>query len=43
MSRRYTVLARVLTRDTELYRQPLSEGEKVLLLYASGNCDERVR
>ena len=35
-------LARVLTRDTELYGQPLSEGEKVLLLYASGNRDERV-
>jgi cytochrome P450 len=34
-------LARVLTRDTELYDQPLSEGDKVLLLYASGNRDER--
>ena len=35
-------LARVLTRDTELYGQQLSEGEKVLLLYAAGNRDERV-
>ena len=35
-------LARVLTRDTELYGQRLSEGDKVLLLYASGNRDERV-
>jgi cytochrome P450 len=35
-------LARVLTRDIELYGQPLHEGEKVLLLYASGNRDERV-
>jgi cytochrome P450 len=35
-------LARVLTRDTELHGQQLSEGDKVLLLYASGNRDERV-
>lgn len=35
-------LARVLTRDAELYGQPLSEGDKVLLLYASGNRDEQV-
>jgi cytochrome P450 len=35
-------LARVLTRDVELYGQQLSEGDKVLLLYASGNRDERV-
>ena len=35
-------LARVLTRDTELYETPLSEGDKVLLLYAAGNRDERV-
>jgi cytochrome P450 len=35
-------LARVLTRDTELYGQKLHEGEKVLLLYASGNRDDRV-
>jgi cytochrome P450 len=35
-------LARVLTRDTELYGQQLHEGEKVLLLYAAGNRDERV-
>ena len=34
-------LARVLTRDTELYDQRLAEGDKVLLLYASGNRDER--
>ena len=34
-------LARVLTRDTELYGQQLSEGDKVLLLYAAGNRDER--
>lgn len=35
-------LARVLTRDAELHGQKLAEGEKVLLLYASGNRDERV-
>ena len=35
-------LARVLTRSTELYGQPLAEGDKVLLLYAAGNRDERV-
>jgi cytochrome P450 len=35
-------LARVLTRDTELHGQTLREGEKVLLLYASGNRDEQV-
>ncbi|MEZ4332506.1 MAG: cytochrome P450 [Myxococcota bacterium] len=35
-------LARVLTRDVELHGQRLREGEKVLLLYASANRDERV-
>lgn len=35
-------LARVLTRDVDLYGQTLEAGEKVLLLYASGNRDERI-
>jgi cytochrome P450 len=35
-------LARVLTRDVELHGQRLEAGEKILLLYASGNRDERV-
>jgi len=35
-------LARVLTRDAELHGQRLAAGEKVLLLFASGNRDERV-
>jgi cytochrome P450 len=35
-------LARVLTRDTELHGRRLRRGEKVLLLYASGNRDERI-
>jgi cytochrome P450 len=35
-------LARVLTRDVELHGKRLREGEKILLLYASGNRDERV-
>ena len=32
----------MLTRGVELYDQQLSEGDKVLLLYAAGNRDERV-
>jgi cytochrome P450 len=35
-------LARVLTRDVELHGQRLHEGEKILLLYASGNRDEAI-
>lgn len=35
-------LARVLTRDALLHGQRLAAGEKVLLLFASGNRDERV-
>lgn len=34
-------LARVLTRDVALHGRTLAAGEKVLLLYASGNRDER--
>jgi len=36
------VMARTLTRDTELHGRRLSEGDKVLLLLGSGNRDERV-
>lgn len=32
---------RTLTRDTELHGEKLSEGDRVLLLYPSGNRDER--
>lgn len=35
-------LARVATRDVELHGRRLAAGEKVLLLYASGNRDERI-
>lgn len=35
-------MARTLTRDVELRGQTLEEGEKLLLLYPSGNRDERV-
>jgi cytochrome P450 family 142 subfamily A polypeptide 1 len=33
---------RTLTRDTELHGEKLREGDRVLLLYAAGNRDERV-
>lgn len=33
---------RTLTRDTELHGEKLSEGDRVLLLYAAGNRDDRV-
>jgi len=32
---------RTLTRDTELHGEKLREGDRVILLYASGNRDER--
>ncbi len=32
---------RTVTRDTELHGQKLSEGDRVLLLYGSGNRDDR--
>ena len=35
-------MSRTLTRDCELRGQKLKEGDKLLLLYASGNRDERV-
>lgn len=35
-------LARVATRDVELHGRRIAAGEKVLLLYASGNRDERI-
>jgi cytochrome P450 len=34
-------LARTLTRDVELHGHTMSEGQKVLLLFGSGNRDER--
>jgi cytochrome P450 len=34
-------LARTLTRDVELHGQTMRAGQKVLLLFASGNRDER--
>jgi cytochrome P450 len=36
------VMARTLTRDTELYGEPMREGGKVLLLLGAANRDERV-
>jgi cytochrome P450 family 142 subfamily A polypeptide 1 len=35
-------MARTMTRDVELHGETLHEGEKLLLLYPSGNRDERV-
>jgi hypothetical protein len=34
-------LARTTTRDVEIHGQKIPEGQKVMLLYASGNRDER--
>lgn len=38
----FAYMRRTATRDTEIAGQPIAEGEKVLLWYASGNRDESV-